>query len=92
LVIRDIDHFKTINDTLGRQAGDRLLSDLSERVASHIRAVDMLFRWGGEEFILLAPSTGYTAATPVAERIRKDIAGSHCPDIGQITVSAAVAE
>jgi diguanylate cyclase (GGDEF)-like protein len=58
LVVIDLDHFKQVNDEHGHQAGDRLLSEVSRRWSSTLRTTDVLARAGGDEFVLLLPSTG----------------------------------
>ena len=55
LCFLDLDRFKTVNDTYGYAAGDRLLVDVHHRLRSELRASDLVFRWGGEEFVVLAP-------------------------------------
>lgn len=92
LVLLDIDHFKRINDTFGHQVGDTVLRELVTVVGAAIRPVDMLFRWGGEEFVVLAAGNGYRGAAALAERVRSAVAGHHFSDIGQVTVSIGVAE
>lgn len=74
LLIIDIDHFKRINDTLGHQAGDAVLRELSARISEQIRDFDYFFRIGGEEFALIMPNTGLAEASLVAERLRLAIA------------------
>jgi diguanylate cyclase (GGDEF)-like protein len=64
----DLDRFKTVNDTYGYAAGDRLLVDVHERLRDHLRATDLVFRWGGEEFVVLAPHVETLA--DFAERLR----------------------
>jgi len=73
----DIDHFKKINDTYGHQAGDEVLKELVHVMKSTIRSTDILTRYGGEEFIVLAPQTDHASATLLAERIRQGIANKH---------------
>jgi diguanylate cyclase (GGDEF)-like protein/hemerythrin-like metal-binding protein len=92
LIIADIDHFKQINDSLGHLAGDSLLCELVEVISSCIRATDMLFRWGGEEFAILAIATGYRTGFGLAERIRNSVEKHNFPSIGKITISLGVAE
>lgn len=70
LLLIDIDHFKQINDTYGHQQGDQAILSLVRRVAKQLREVDMLGRWGGEEFIVLLPETSLELAWASAERIR----------------------
>ncbi|MFD0666599.1 GGDEF domain-containing protein [Ramlibacter sp. MAHUQ-53] len=90
LVLLDVDHFKQINDTHGHMAGDRVLVELS-MVAQHvIRKSDLLFRWGGEEFLLLLPNTGLAGAYAVAEKLRASFAEHAIPGVGVVTASFGV--
>ncbi|MDU2612093.1 MAG: GGDEF domain-containing protein [Pseudomonas aeruginosa] len=73
LVMIDVDHFKRINDLFGHSTGDRVLVAFGRLVASELREVDVLARWGGEEFILLLPETGLEAAAALAERLRQRV-------------------
>ena len=66
----DLDRFKTVNDTYGYVAGDRLLVDVHERLRDHLRATDLVFRWGGEEFVVLAPHVERAELADFAERLR----------------------
>jgi hemerythrin len=92
LIFFDIDHFKLVNDTYGHAVGDKVLCELVNVMNANIRSSDMLFRWGGEEFAILASSTSYQAAGKLAEILRSKIA-EHCIEgVGQITVSLGVAE
>lgn len=70
----DIDHFKTINDTLGHAAGDRALQEISQRLQTTCRRMDVVGRWGGEEFLILLPETDSTDAAQLAERLRLEVA------------------
>lgn len=70
MLMLDLDHFKTINDTYGHQAGDRVLVEFAAKVQRCLRSKDLLGRFGGEEFALLLPNTPLDAALQVAERIR----------------------
>ncbi len=71
LLIVDIDHFKTINDTFGHQQGDTVLKCFAKILLEHLRDGDICARWGGEEFVILLPDTPADAALSIAERIRK---------------------
>ncbi len=73
VVMMDIDFFKDVNDTYGHEAGDRVLQALADVFRGLIREVDVLGRYGGEEFILLLPETGMNGAVKIAERIRKTV-------------------
>jgi diguanylate cyclase (GGDEF)-like protein len=73
LLILDIDHFKKINDRYGHPCGDRLICECALILKRHLRDIDVLARWGGEEFIILLPRTGVEDGTAVAQRLRKAI-------------------
>ena len=70
LLMLDIDHFKHINDTHGHSAGDDVLKAVAASIKSQLRNVDMVFRYGGEEFLILLSNTGREAAAMVGERLR----------------------
>jgi len=70
LCFLDLDRFKTVNDTYGYAAGDRLLVDVHHRLRSELRASDLVFRWGGEEFVVLAPHVDRAELSDFAERLR----------------------
>jgi diguanylate cyclase (GGDEF)-like protein len=70
LCFLDLDRFKTVNDTYGYAAGDRLLVDVHNRLRSELRASDLVFRWGGEEFVVLAPHVESAELADFAERLR----------------------
>lgn len=92
LILFDIDHFKQANDRHGHQAGDSVLREVALVAESAVRAADALFRWGGEEFAILAPSTGHRGAWRLAETLRQRIAAQAFPCVGALTVSLGVAE
>jgi diguanylate cyclase (GGDEF)-like protein len=92
LLLFDIDHFKTINDTHGHLVGDQVLVELTQRVRQHLRTGDLLARWGGEEFVVLLPHTRGEDALKLAEKLRHLIAGEPFPAAGQVTSSFGVAE
>jgi two-component system, cell cycle response regulator len=73
LVMFDIDYFKKVNDTYGHQLGDKILVELTDVVNEHIRDIDIFARFGGEEFIILAPETDLRGAEILAEKLRQEI-------------------
>lgn len=77
LILLDIDHFKTINDTYGHSAGDQVLAAMGELLREGLRTCDLSGRWGGEEFVLALPNTDAEGAETPAERIRRQIEDFH---------------
>lgn len=92
LILLDIDRFKQVNDQHGHAVGDEVLRELAKVIRSNIRTSDMLFRWGGEEFVILAPSTNYQSASKLADTLRARIEQHEINTAGSITVSLGVAE
>ena len=74
LVIGDLDHFKRVNDEFGHGVGDDVLRVVGERMRQNLRSEDLAVRWGGEEFLLLLPSTDLEQAVQVADKIRQAVA------------------
>lgn len=74
ILMCDIDHFKSVNDTHGHDIGDAVIVDCAKRIKKSIRNIDLACRFGGEEFIILMPDTDLALAQIVAERIRNDMA------------------
>ncbi len=94
VVLLDIDHFKSINDTHGHLAGDEALRRLGQLLRANCRKDQIIARFGGEEVIVLLPYTPLKTASMVAERLRKAIAGLTISAGGEafgITASAGVA-
>lgn len=97
LLLADIDHFKTVNDTYGHVLGDKVIRAVAHVLRSSIKGRDIAARLGGEEFAILLPQTSIVGAAAVAEQIRGTVAqGRICrPDgnesIGQVTLSVGVA-
>jgi len=96
IVILDVDHFKRFNDSQGHQAGDVCLERVAASVSETCRSCDAVGRYGGEEFVVLAPETDHPAAVALAERIRQavfdlNIPHAASPVVPQVTVSAGVA-
>ncbi len=87
LIVLDLDHFKQVNDQYGHVVGDLVLKEFCSVVQSCIRTTDILARWGGEEFVILLPNSGYINATPLAERIRVAVEKHKFPYNLKLTVS-----
>lgn len=92
LIMFDIDHFKSINDTYGHDVGDTVLVGLAKLIQRCIRDTDIFSRWGGEEFMLLLPHTHIDNATKLAERIRTRIMANEFEVIGSLTCSFGVTQ
>ena len=75
LVMVDIDHFSSVNDTAGLEAGDRVLQGIARTVTQNLQGPGLVGRFGGEQFAILLPQTGETEARQMAERLRDHIAG-----------------
>ncbi len=76
MIMMDLDHFKQVNDLYGHLAGDRILKEIAERCQAILREIDLLARFGGEEFIFLLPECTVERTFEVAERLRKRISDS----------------
>jgi diguanylate cyclase (GGDEF)-like protein len=92
LLLIDVDRFKRINDQFGHAKGDSVLKGIVSLVAKRSRKLDLLFRIGGEEFMLLLPDTQEAAAAVVAEQLRASVAESPLLDDRQLTLSIGVGE
>lgn len=96
ILLLDIDHFKTVNDSWGHDAGDEVLREFADRVRACTRGIDLVARLGGEEVVVVLPDTGRDAASHVAERIRERVESQPFVIQGgardiRITVSVGVA-
>ena len=69
----DVDYFKAVNDGHGHDAGDRVLQELATRIKKNTRSLDLAFRTGGEEFVIVLPATDRAVALKVAERLRRSV-------------------
>jgi diguanylate cyclase (GGDEF)-like protein len=92
-LLLDVDHFKSINDLLGHQTGDRTLAHIGRIISDNIRGADVAGRFGGEEFLVLLRDAGRERALQVAERLRAAIqSGGLCYADGKpVTISIGVA-
>lgn len=90
LLMLDIDHFKTINDTYGHVAGDKALRALAALIRGEVRPTDLVARYGGEEFVLVLPETAGAGALTLAERLRVRVAGHAITLTADQTISLTV--
>ncbi len=90
LLLLDVDHFKSYNDTFGHPAGDEVLRTVAQVLGQSARETDMAARYGGEEFVVLLPQTDAAGALVIAERIRRAVADHAWPD-RSVTVSVGTA-
>jgi diguanylate cyclase (GGDEF)-like protein len=90
ILMYDIDYFKQVNDTYGHDAGDSVLQELTALVKKHIRTVDIVARWGGEEFMILMPQSDGTAAVDTAEKLRNEVEQHLFNRVGSMTISLGV--
>ena len=93
ILLIDIDFFKQINDEHGHLLGDQVLVEVVKRIQQNLRAVDSIYRWGGEEFAVLLPCSNDEAAVAAAEKLRREMASRPVSSLQLIlTVSIGVAE
>jgi diguanylate cyclase (GGDEF)-like protein len=94
LLMIDIDHFKHINDGHGHAAGDAVLVEVARRIAAAVRGRDTVGRWGGEEFLVLAPELARTDAEALAQRLLQAVAGTPValPGGASLRVTASIGQ
>lgn len=99
VLLLDIDHFKSVNDTCGHAVGDKVLAEVARIVRDTVRKTDLAARYGGEEMAVIAPQTPLSTAVMLAERLRRNIetkAHAAVPEVAvlerPITVSIGVAK
>ncbi len=97
LILVDVDHFKRVNDTWGHATGDMVLQEVSRRLVENLRETEMVFRYGGEEFLVILPETTLQQAMVVAQRLCDAVRKHPFPTLGgtsvfRVTLSAGVAE
>ena len=90
LAIADLDHFKSVNDTLGHAAGDLVLKTVAQRIRDALRETDIHCRYGGEEFAFVFPDTTLAEAALLANRLRESIAAAPIPVGGRQSVDISI--
>lgn len=92
IIFVDLDYFKKINDIHGHAIGDEVLRTVAQVLTEQVRESDIVSRWGGEEFVILAPETPLDEAKRLSERLRKKLETVTHPGVGPVTASFGVAE
>lgn len=92
MLLIDLDHFKKINDTHGHLTGDKILIRIANIIEANIRRTDRLYRYGGEEFVLIANNTKIHNANKLAEHLRKAVLSDHELQRFAVTISLGVSE
>ena len=87
----DLDRFKKVNDTYGHDVGDRVLKAIGKFLQQNIRDVDVVGRYGGEEFVLMIPEAAKDAAHSLSERLRKNLSEVKFENLPPITISLGIA-
>ena len=90
IIIIDIDYFKRVNDTYGHQMGDQVLIQYAKILKENIRKIDVLGRWGGEEFMIICPETDLEGTIKLAQLLREIINKYNFPNIGNFSASFGV--
>lgn len=91
ILLVDIDHFKLVNDNYGHNIGDAVLRDVAAVLKENLREADSLGRWGGEEFLVVAPETSTDGARKIAEKLREAVASHRFIRDIKVTISVGVA-
>jgi diguanylate cyclase (GGDEF)-like protein len=93
IIMVDIDNFKRLNDEFGHLLGDEVLRSVSTIMKQQLRKVDLVCRYGGEEFAIVVPETSGENALRVAEKLRRQVESHHFPGVPRpVTISAGVAD
>ncbi|OQY19070.1 MAG: hypothetical protein B6I36_05310 [Desulfobacteraceae bacterium 4572_35.1] len=90
VIILDIDHFKRVNDTFGHLTGDTVLTEMAQVMSDNIRSTDIIGRWGGEEFLIIAPYSDVAETTQLAEKLLAQIQKANFTTVGKVTASCGV--
>lgn len=92
IILLDIDFFKQVNDLHGHNMGDKVLIQVSQILLKTLRSIDIVCRWGGEEFIVLLPTASLENASVLAEKLRTNIEELEIEGVGKITASFGVSK
>lgn len=90
VAVIDVDHFKTVNDTLGHPVGDQALRAIAEAILSYVRSSDLMVRYGGDEFLLIVPRIPKGAFEERLEEIRQVVAKTKVPDHPELELSVSI--
>jgi len=90
VAVLDIDHFKRINDTFGHQTGDSVLIEFSHLLTKIIRSTDIIGRWGGEEFLIIAPHSDIQETAQLAEKLLDQLRKHDFTSVGKVAASCGV--
>jgi diguanylate cyclase len=91
LILIDVDFFKIINDEHGHSTGDQVLKTIATLCRESLRITDHIYRWGGEEFLIITPHTDRASAVHLAEKLRVLVSGTCFDPVGAVTISCGVA-
>ena len=86
----DLDNFKSINDTFGHKMGDKAIIDASEKISKGFSKLDLIMRFGGDEFCVFSPSTSLETIENKIEALRKKIVQTYSDEINEVTVTASI--
>jgi diguanylate cyclase (GGDEF)-like protein len=90
IIVGDLDHFKAINDSRGHSVGDVVLKEVAYQLRKQLRAFDLAYRLGGEEFLILLPGSDLEQSAYLAERLREGVAGNGVAGGLDVTMSFGV--
>jgi diguanylate cyclase (GGDEF)-like protein len=91
IMVIDIDHFKSVNDTYGHNIGDQVLMEFSKILTDSVRTIDLVARWGGEEFLIICPETDINGAKKLGEKLLNAIRSNSNNNIQHVTASIGIA-
>jgi len=92
IIMLDIDNFKKVNDSYGHNIGDKVIVQIAHALLKNLRNIDIVCRWGGEEFIALLPTASLKNAQELAQKIREHIVELNIEVVGNVSASFGVAE